>query len=368
MLTIAASYFLLRALKERRSLFWWLFVASAVLVACTHYFGLLALISLALFGVLYRKTYSVPGFWWIAGALIIAGFLAAWLASGPLHEVLYGPKMAGERGKAWSERWFAPFELINVFNNGRTNMLYGLAPWWTFLLGGLIFSLPAVIGLARSLIKSPKDEPGAPRESAVFLLLSSALPVVISLAIGLFIRFYEYRYLSFCAAPYYVLIARGMTSFRSRVAAPLLVCVALFYSAFALRANCFVPYKENFRDSLNYLAAHSQAGDCYVVVPAGENYHFQMAWDVYAARRPPLVFTRLNAMEAQTCGRAWLITSTRGNSVDTVRLAQNARKQLDARFPVIDRQSYFWITLDLYDTQHGLRASAAQTERAAATP
>jgi uncharacterized membrane protein len=52
LLTIAASYFFLRALKERRSLFWQFFVASAVLVGCTHYFGLLTLVSLAAFGVL----------------------------------------------------------------------------------------------------------------------------------------------------------------------------------------------------------------------------------------------------------------------------------------------------------------------------
>ena len=108
------------------------------------------------------------------------------------------------------------------------------------------------------------------RDSAVFLLLLSALPLVIALAIGLVIRFYEYRYLSFCVAPYYVLIARGMTSFRIRAAAPLLACAALFYSGFALRANYLVPHKENFRDSTTYLAAHSQPGDCYVVVPSGE--------------------------------------------------------------------------------------------------
>jgi hypothetical protein len=36
--TIAASYFFLRALKEQRPFFWWLFNASAVLVE-THYSG-----------------------------------------------------------------------------------------------------------------------------------------------------------------------------------------------------------------------------------------------------------------------------------------------------------------------------------------
>ena len=78
LLTITSSYFFLRALKERRPLFWWLFVASAILVECTHYFGLLALVSLAVFGVLYRKTYPIPRIWWAAGGLLIAAFLVAW--------------------------------------------------------------------------------------------------------------------------------------------------------------------------------------------------------------------------------------------------------------------------------------------------
>ncbi|HYK61136.1 MAG TPA: glycosyltransferase family 39 protein [Bryobacteraceae bacterium] len=286
LLTIAASYFFLRALKEQRSLFWWLFIASAVLVEYTHYFGLLTLISLAAFGVLYQRTYPIPRSWWVGGGLIVAAFLAAWLASGPLQEALDGPKMANERGKAWSERWFAPFELVNVFNNGRPNSLYSLGPWWTFVFGGLIFSVPAVIGLARAVAYRDEEKRSSRRDSAVFMLLLSALPLVIALAIGLVIRFYEYRYLSFCVAPYYVLIARGMTSFRIRAAAPLLACAALFYSGFALRANYLVPHKENFRDSTTYLAAHSQPGDCYVVVPSGEDYHFHMAWYVYASGMP----------------------------------------------------------------------------------
>jgi hypothetical protein len=346
-------------------LFWWLFVASAILVECTHYFGLLALVSLAVFGGLYRKTYPIPRIWWAAGGLLIAAFLVAWLASGPLHEALSGPKMASERGKAWSERWFAPFELINVFNNGRPNTLYGLGPWWTFLCGGLTFSVPAVIGLVRSVTNGRKDKPGASRESAAFLLLSAALPVAMSLAIGLFIRFYEYRYLSFCVTPYYVLVARGMSSFRSRLAAPVLAGAAVFYSGFALRADYFVPYKENFRDSMTYLAAHSQPGDCYAVAPAGEDYHFHMAREVYASGMPALTSTPINTFEDRGCARSWLISYTRGGFVDLLRLARNARKQLDARFAAIDRQSYFWIALDLYDTRRGIQSSAADSQRPA---
>jgi len=363
LLTIASSYFFLRAVKERRPLFWWLFVAAAVLVECTHYFGLLALFSLAAFGALYRRAHPIPRSWWIGGSLIIGAFLAAWLASGPLHEALYGPKMASERGKAWSERWFAPFELVNVFNNGRPNALYGLAPLWTFFCGGLIFSLPAAIGLVRSLGNRDKQNSAVSCESAAFLLLSSALPVMISLTMGLFIRFYEYRYLSFCVAPYYVLVARGMTSFRSRLAAPLLASVALFYSVFALRANYFVPYKEDFRDSMTYLAAHSQPGDCYAVIPRGEDYHFHMAREVYASGMPPLTFTPIEALQDRDCARSWLITYTRGDFSDLVRLKRNIRNQLDARFAAIDRQSYFWIALDLYDTRPSGRPSAALFQR-----
>jgi hypothetical protein len=44
---------------------------------------------LAASGVLYRKKYPIPQSWWIGGGLIVAAFLAAWLAGGPLQEALY---------------------------------------------------------------------------------------------------------------------------------------------------------------------------------------------------------------------------------------------------------------------------------------
>jgi hypothetical protein len=65
--------------------------------------------------------------------------------------------------------------------------------------------------------------------------------------------------------------------------------------------------------------------------------------DVYGSGRPQLPFTPLhtvgNVLESLAdCTHAREL-------VDTIRLARNARKQMDAQFTAIDRQFLFWITL-----------------------
>src|SRR5262249_44104707 len=272
---------------------------------------------------------------------------------------LYGPKMTRERGMASGEHWLAPFELVNVFNNGRwRHLLVYLGPRRAFALGCFIFSLPAVIGLTRSVIERGQDKAISQRENTVFLLLLLAVPVVISLTIGLVIQFYDVRYLSFCVAPYYVLVARGMTFFRGLFVRPLLVTAALVYAVFALRANYFVTYKEDFRGSEAYLAAHSLPGDCYVVLPSPvEEDYTRWGWGIYERGVPELSFTPLSAVAGGSCSRVWLIGYTFVKHAEFVRDADgsiwaqsvlNARKQMDTQFTNIDRQSYFGITLDLY--------------------
>jgi hypothetical protein len=275
--------------------------------------------------------------------------MGAWLTSGVMQEALHGTQMASERGKVLSKPWFSLFGLINIFNNGRSHALWDPGPWWAFALGTFIFSLPAVIGLTRLFMDRDQDKAISQREKAVFLLLLLTIPVLTARIIGLVvIRFYEFRYFIFCVAPYYLLVARGMTSFPGRFVRPLLVTAAIVYAVFSLRANYFVPYKEDFRDSEAYLATHSLPGDCYVVVPSGGQDAFRMAWGIYERGVPDLSFKPLSAVAGNSCSRVWLIGCIYRNFDDSLRLVRNARKQMDAQFTTIDRRSYFWITLDLY--------------------
>ena len=211
----------------------------------------------------------------------------------------------------------------------------------------LIFSLPAVIGLTRSAMERDQDKAISQRENTVFLLLLLAVPVVISLTIGMVIRIYVH-YLIFCVAPYYVLVAWGMTFFKGRFIRPLLVTAAIVYAVFALRANYFVPYKEDFRGSEAYLAAHSLPGDCYVVVPSYDENYTRMAWGIYERSVPELSFTPLSAVAGGSCSRVWLIGYASVKFVDPLQSVPNARKQMDTQFTAIDRQSFFGFTLDLY--------------------
>jgi 4-amino-4-deoxy-L-arabinose transferase-like glycosyltransferase len=362
-LVICSAYFFIRALRERNAVCWWLFVVSAVLVEYTHYFGLLQLIALCFFGFMYRRQHAIPRSWWIAATAILLIFLGAWLASGIASEAIFGPKLSSTLGKAHSETWYAVFELVNVFNNGRPNGLFpGLGPWWTFLVGALLFTLPALLAL-KPLISAAKKGPES--ESPMFLLLLTVIPVVLALFIGRVIRFYEFRYLSFCVAPYCVLVAKGFSSFENRALRVCVVLAALAYGGYSLRANYFIPSKENFRDSTVYLAGRAQPNDCFTVVPPGDEQHIQMAWEIYAHDRPPLKLTALEQVAHSTCPRVWLIADTHGNFDGPVERAIRTRKQLAETLVHVESKSWFWIATDLYERSQHFSALGRESAPAA---
>ncbi|MBV8843596.1 MAG: glycosyltransferase family 39 protein, partial [Bryobacterales bacterium] len=359
-LVICSWYFFIRAIRERNAVCWWLFVASAVLVEYTHYFGILPLIALFLFLLLYRHRRPIPRSWWVAGGAILLAFLGFWLASGVAWEALFGSKLSNTLGKAHSETWYAVFELVNVFNNGRpTGLFPGLGPWWTFLAGAFLFTLPALLAL-KPLLSPVEKGSKSERESPMFLFMLIVIPVFLALLIGRVIRFYEFRYLSFCAAPYCILIARGISSLNNRTLRLTVTLAALAYSGYSLRANYFIPSKENFRDATIYLASHAQPNDCFVVVPPGDEQHIQMAWEIYARGRPPLTLTPVEQFRNESCTRVWLIADTHGDFDGPVQRAKRTRDQLAQSLIHIEGRSWFWIALDLYEPSPRLSASAGE--------
>ena len=49
------------------------------------------------------------------------------------------------------------------------------------------------------------------RESLLYLLLLFTVPVVLALVAGFLYGTYDVKYVAFCAAPYYILVARGLS-------------------------------------------------------------------------------------------------------------------------------------------------------------
>jgi hypothetical protein len=288
-------------------------------------------------------------------AVVVVGILGAWLASGIWHEALYGSKLSSALGKP-AVHPNSILGVIDEFNNDKSD-LDKPSQLWAFVVGCLLFSLPALVGIWRDLIRSgkPRIDNEAPkpdvREAAFCILLCIAVPILLVFAAGREVRFYYPRYLAFCAAPYYVMAARGLLSIGFRPLQWLAITAAVFFSFQALRANYFVPYKENFRDPIAYMAGRSSPGDCHVVEPApglwGIPDDVRWAWSLYQPSQPPLSIDPLGSLNEAKCQRLWLITdfSAYADPAPSIRILENT---LARDFQQVDRQSYFRVEITLY--------------------
>jgi hypothetical protein len=218
-------------------------------------------------------------------------------------------------------------------------------------LGGLLFSLPALIALKPLAKESPSGvNERLTRENLVFLVLLFVIPFSAGLGLGFKSGAYNIRYITFVAVPYYLLVARGISLLDRAALRATFLAACLVYSVYSLRANYFVPYKENYRDAYKYLARSRQAGDCYVVAPSYEERQAQWAWAIYQGSQPVLPLTPLDAVTSRqaNCQRVWLISVMYRSTPPAVRESQEAREMLEQGRVRIEEKRYFWVDLDLY--------------------
>jgi 4-amino-4-deoxy-L-arabinose transferase-like glycosyltransferase len=356
-LSLCSSYLFIRALRERSTLFWWLAISSILLMVQTHYFGFFLLPCLVTFAVVTRKEHRIPGSWWIGGAALIFCACAVWFASGVLREVLYGPKVAANLGHSFSDRWYAPFELVAIFNNGRADGIAAPVVAWSYLLGGLVFLVPAIMALRPLVWRREGDAPSRLRDNTAFLLLLCAVPAVLAIVAGRIIRFYDARYIAYCAAPYYVLVARGWSQIKFASVRLALVGVGLLYSIYALRAAYFIPYKQNYRDAMAYVSNHSMPGDCYAYEnnsPLLRGTELKRAWEFFQPGRPEMKLQTVASVVTMPCQRVWFVTTWLGQNPVLVAAVQKAKQPLESTFARMEEHSYYRVGVSLYERKdHG---------------
>jgi hypothetical protein len=162
---------------------------------------------------------------------------------------------------------------------------------------------------------------------------------------------YHVRYVLFCTVPYYVLAAKGITT----IPVPALRAVWIFgivlFSCFALRANYFRPYKEDYRDALLHLASAQQPGDCMVISPDPKSDLPSREWAVYVPSRTPPRVIPPDAIQsdAGNCDRVWFLAGQILPS-DADQLRQFERK-LPTSFTETEERHYFWVSTTLFTRQ-----------------
>ncbi len=333
------------ALWERRSTAWWGFVLVATAMIYTHYYGVLVLAALFLYALACGYRRSLRAQWLLPAAVVAAVPGILWATSGVIGRGLHSHVVAAQ--PPWfAVYWWTPLASINDFNNGRFAGLHAPPPLWTFVAGGLLFSVPGLLALRPLLSRDAATATArTERERALLLLLLCALPLLLVWALGLLNVQYDVRYVLFCILPYYLLVARGLSRLRTPLARTLWATLALAYGLGALRANYFVPYKENYRDALAYLASAYRAGDCCVFLPFER---MPLEWTVYQGDAPPPRMATLETIASgeASCDRVWLITYRRVQWA--IQRDEDGERSLQATHSRVSEREYFWVNVALY--------------------
>jgi len=229
---------------------------------------------------------------------------------------------------------------MNFFSNGKPTGLLGSSPLWTIFGGGTLFVAPAAFAFYAARGK-------AERRNAVLAAMLWVLPVLAAVAAGLAHFQYNVRYVAFCAAPYYILVGRGIAALKPAAVRALLIVLLVAYTANSLRANYFMPRKEDFRGTGAYIRQNLQPGDCAVFYPG---FATPQQWNITQGDVPGLRVLHRDdfASGVNACGRVWAVTwSISGNPWQLSR-AVAERQELETTHAKIGGKDFFWVHVGLY--------------------
>jgi hypothetical protein len=124
----------------------------------------------------------------------------------------------------------------------------------------------------------------------------------------------------------------------------------LAYCVLALRANYFVPYKEDYKQALAYVAHDYRRSDCAVVAPRWEERQAQWAWSIYEGNQPFPQMVALDSVASvsRECERVWLISVMYKQTPPAIKEAERARHTLVQAYPESARKRFFWVDIDLF--------------------
>lgn len=349
LLALLSAYLFLRACGEQRSAYWWAFVAAAVAMLYTDYFGVYLLAALLVVAVVCREHYRLRIGWALGGAA--AGFVLylPWLSSGVLQRTLQPGNVARQTADYSAVHWWTFASILNSFNNGKPAGLRSDSPWWTLVAGGLLFTAPLLLLVKKMPTRGKGGAEGQrDREGIVITGILCLLPILLTLLSSkLFHIPYNVRYVSFCAAFYYILVGRAVFELPLHLLRWAMVALILFYSAYALRANYFLRWKENWDAAFAYVAANRQEGDCGIFPP---DYKLLQPWEVTQAGHPPLfgmISQESFAAGAPGCARVWEVVPA---PRDDWRQWHEYRKNnpVPAMYTTVAEQRYYGVRVGLY--------------------
>lgn len=318
-----------------------------------------------------------PGLPWIVVAAALGGYGAfvgdyvyAIVVPGL---VLLAPPMLGRRrrlgvradgvgrSRAWTAAWVA---LIGASIAAG----WRVAPAWAMMAAGALLLAPWTLfraasgaadavsdeGAAEGEAAGPAREVHPPsllrrREAAMTCALLFGLPLLVILGVNLIGVQYNVRYTLPCLAPYYLLVARGLTLLRPRWMHAVALVLVVAYSGVALRANYFIPYKENYRDGLAWLSERCGPQDAVIFAPWGR---VPREWKIYGydEGHPGLKTTDVQSViRDRRPPVVWLVSYHRVQ--DAARESRAMRERLARVYRRTDGATFHWIDVDRFEAR-----------------
>jgi 4-amino-4-deoxy-L-arabinose transferase-like glycosyltransferase len=343
---LLTMYLFIRALHEGRRRLWWAFMGSLVLMTYSHYYTFVLIAALVVFALVYSSRYSPSRHWLLWGALILAIAHTPWLTTGVVEQAVRNGIVLQQPPPWFAVDKWTFLRSLNAFNNGNVVNVLMSGPWWSYVVGGTLFTVPALYFLYRSAARLEYGSSGQlDQETAVLLVLAWLMPMVLVIGLSWFSVQYDVRYVLFSIAPYYILVAAGASRIRPALFRGIWVVVILGYSAYALHANYFVPYKEDYRGALTQTAQNYQAEDCVAFLPWGD---LPLQWSIYVEDHAPprMADPQQIADGLVACDRVWSIAYHRIPEADA--LDEQAEQVLSTALARVEETQYFWVSVSLF--------------------
>jgi 4-amino-4-deoxy-L-arabinose transferase-like glycosyltransferase len=347
LLALVSTYLFLRACGEQRALYWWEFVVAGVVMLYTDYFGVYLIAALLVVAVLYRDHYRLRVGWALGGAVVAVVLYLPWLGSGIVQRAIQPGNVARQTADYSAVHWWTFLSTLNSFNNGKPAGLRTDSPWWTLVVGGVLFTAPLLL-VVKKLRSQGGVEEQRDREGIVIAGILWLLPIALTLLSGKAFHIpYNVRYVSFCVAFYYILVARAVFELPLHMLRWALVALILLYSAYALRANYFLRWKEYWDEAFAYVEPNYKDGDCGIFPP---DYKLLQPWEVVQAGHPaPFRMISQESFEAGApgCSRVWEVVPA---PRDDWRQWNEYRREnpVPAIYAKVAEQRYYGVRVSLY--------------------
>jgi 4-amino-4-deoxy-L-arabinose transferase-like glycosyltransferase len=334
------------AMERRRLAAWVAMLACAVLMVGTQYYGAFVLLALAVVAAIYWR--PLPWRWFAGAAITMAATLGPWFAFAFEGQFRAASDRVQPEYFAMSVSRVA--STIARFGNGAVDGLLQSVPAWSFLVSAALFVVPLLFGAWRAWTSRQAAAEATARRALAFALVLWGVPLACVFVLGFALNVqYNIRYAAFLVAPFYLLVAAGLSQLPARVHLAFMSLI-VGYSGYALHANFAVPYKENYRDAIALVSQDARAGDCFAFVPFGSP---PLQWALYEGVEP-VRRLRLRDGDGADCPRTWVITYERVRQPGHSAWRERLEPILDRHVRVVDRR-LFWVRVERFDVQASVR-------------